>query len=514
VSTAPHESTCPTCGAALEPGAVFCAECGARVGAAQPVVPSPYSAGLAPPPPPGPAPAVSPPPARRPVPSASYPVAPDSVASIGSRALAYAIDGLVLLGAYGIGYGIVAATGGMPTTTEDLVASRAALLLPGILGLLVGISQWVAEAITGATVGNAVTGIRTVSNRTGRPAGLLAILVRQLVIAVGFLVCLVGEWVVVVSGTWDSSPSQRGWHDKAAGTLVLRARSIARAPSAAQSAAWNTAVARTMGDAAPGSVPALVPAAPGPAAPSRPVPALVADPPSGPAVVADPPSVAGIVTGAPGADPVPEFLVPLAPVRRVADPPPTTRRAARLADSAAGEVITGMPGASTGTPAPAARAQPVIDVPHSRPDSSPPPRVSLADADLGELEHTRLRPSAPAPTAAVRPAPVLLRLSFDTGERIDVTGDGLVGRSPAAEEGTAHVVPVDDPARSISKTHLAFGLEGAGDRLWVMDRGSTNGTVLVAPDGTSSVLPEGTRATVAAGWTIRFGQRSAVVERR
>jgi len=108
----------------------------------------------------------------------------------------------------------------------------------------------------------------------------------------------------------------------------------------------------------------------------------------------------------------------------------------------------------------------------------------------------------------------VLRLSFDTGERVDVAGDGLVGRSPSAEDGVAHVVPVDDPARSISKTHLAFGLDGATDRLWVMDRGSTNGTVLVAPDGTSSALPAGTRATVAAGWTIRFGQRSARVERR
>ncbi|MEZ0449971.1 FHA domain-containing protein, partial [Cellulomonas sp. ICMP 17802] len=146
----------------------------------------------------------------------------------------------------------------------------------------------------------------------------------------------------------------------------------------------------------------------------------------------------------------------------------------------------------------------VIDVP---PEASPAP----VEPDLGELEHTRLRPSTPA---SAPPAPVALRLAFDTGERVDVTGDGLVGRSPAGEDGTVHVVPVDDPARSISKTHLAFGPDGAGGRLWVVDRGSTNGTVLVAPDGTVSALPAGTRATVAAGWTIRFGERSAVVERR
>lgn len=587
MSAAPHGSTCRTCGAPLEPGAVFCADCGARVvaGSPEPFVPSPYSVpmsstapapvvppvsagpsaspspaaatlpalppvpaapaaadparssrraapptGLAPPPPPGPTPSTPPPPSRRTAapPTGAYPVAPGAVAPIGSRALAYAIDGLVLLVAVGIGYVVVAATGNLPAQVSDPGATRIALLLPALLGLLVAIGQWVAEARTGATVGNATTGIRTVSYRTGRPAGLLAILVRQLVVAAGFLVLLVGEWVVVVSGTWDSSPAQRGWHDKAAGTLVLRARSVERASGVAASTAWNTAVARTMGDA-PLEAPGFVPAAPGAGAASDVAP----EPPSGPTAAAvEPPPGPSLVTGAPGVPsrPAPpaasdlpgapatpeaagdEFLVPLVPVRRVPDPPATTRRAARLAETAAaGEVITGMPGTSPSTPPPPARAQPVIDVPHTRPDSSPTPRITQATSDLGELEHTRLRPSAAEPRVV---APVALRLSFDTGERVDVTGDGLVGRSPAAEEGVGHLVPVDDPARSISKTHLAFGLDGAGDRLWVVDRGSTNGTVLVAPDGRSTALPAGTRATVAAGWTIRFGQRSALVERR
>ena len=238
--------------------------------------------------------------------------------------------------------------------------------------------------------------------------------------------------------------------------------------------------------------------------PPQPPNAIVPTPP-----LAQPPNPLVPPAPAPGAEAqADEFLVPLVPVRRVPDPP-ATRREARLAESAAAaDVITGGPGTADGAAVPASRTQPVIDVPPTRPDSAPVPRVEAAPTDLGELEHTRLRPSGPPP------APAALRLSFDTGERVDVAGDGLVGRSPSAEDGVAHVVPVDDPARSISKTHLAFGLDGATDRLWVMDRGSTNGTVLVAPDGTSSALPAGTRATVAAGWTIRFGQRSARVERR
>jgi pSer/pThr/pTyr-binding forkhead associated (FHA) protein len=75
------------------------------------------------------------------------------------------------------------------------------------------------------------------------------------------------------------------------------------------------------------------------------------------------------------------------------------------------------------------------------------------------------------------------------------------------------VVAIDDPERSISKVHLAFGLEPDG-RLWVMDRGSTNGTVVVGPDGRSAALVAGSRATVAPGWTVRFGRRTVQVTRR
>ena len=115
------------------------------------------------------------------------------------------------------------------------------------------------------------------------------------------------------------------------------------------------------------------------------------------------------------------------------------------------------------------------------------------DPDLSELEHTRLR--GPGSDRAQTTG---LRLRFDTGEQIDVTGDGLVGRNPGPEPSADHVVAIDDPERSISKVHLAFGLEADG-RLWVMDRGSTNGTVVVGPDGRSAALVAGSRATVAPG---------------
>ena len=193
----------------------------------------------------------------------------------------------------------------------------------------------------------------------------------------------------------------------------------------------------------------------------------------------------------------PPALVPLAPMSR--------READRAAVEQAPPLVPLVPVIQqppTDTPAP-------VRTRRDRPAAADGPALrGAADPHLSELEHTRLREPAP------ESAPVHgLRLRFDTGEQIDVTGDGLVGRNPGPEPSADHVVAIDDPERSISKVHLAFGLEADG-RLWVMDRGSTNGTVVVGPDGRSAALVAGARATVAPGWTIRFGRRSVQVTQR
>ena len=54
----------------------------------------------------------------------------------------------------------------------------------------------------------------------------------------------------------------------------------------------------------------------------------------------------------------------------------------------------------------------------------------------------------------------------------------------------------------------------AANRLWVVDRGSTNGTVIVRPDGTEVALAPGKRAKVQAGCVVRFGQRTIEVRSR
>ncbi|MGY4645494.1 RDD family protein [Cellulomonas sp. URHB0016] len=497
-------------------------------------------------------------------------VAPGAVAPISRRVLAYAVDALLLVLAFVAGY----------------VVGGARSFLPSALCLVVAVAQWLAESFTGASAGGALVGTRTVSVRTGRPAGLVAILVRQLVVGAGALACLVGQWVVVVSGVWDPSPAQRGWHDKLAGTLVLRAAAVRQATGGAPvaDAAWDNAVARALGNpgggrqgqglpgpvapvpisgapggpSVPGAPPAFgsrpvpgappgsgsrpVPGAP-PAAGSRPVPG--APPAAGSRPVPGAPPAAGSrpvpgappVLGAPAAHATPPTSVqppaPVGPLPRTDEPVRTAPMIDVPADvhplpdaPVAPRAVIGAPPASPAVPAsssPPHAAAGLIQGPPSdvrsrrdlrldeRPSQDPRARPSTPGevGDLGDLEHTRLRPGGPAPASA----PDGLRLVFDTGERLEVAGDGLVGRRPTAEEGVDHVVAIDDPERSISKVHLAFGPVPDGG-LWVMDRGSTNGTVLVGPDGSRVVLPAGARVGAPVGSTIRFGQRSVRVERR
>jgi len=123
-----------------------------------------------------------------------------------------------------------------------------------------------------------------------------------------------------------------------------------------------------------------------------------------------------------------------------------------------------------------------------------------------EMEQTRLDAPAGAPAG--------LRLVFDTGERVEVRGPGAVGRDVShLVPRPVHPVVIEDPTRSISRVHLRFGPEPTHDALWVLDEGSTNGTVLLRPDGAAVPLPPGVRATLTEGWQIQLGDRRVAVER-
>ena len=102
-------------------------------------------------------------------------------------------------------------------------------------------------------------------------------------------------------------------------------------------------------------------------------------------------------------------------------------------------------------------------------------------------------------------------LAFADGGSIPVPTFGLVGRDPAPrpDDPSAEVIVLDDSL--VSKTHLAVGTDARG--CWIMDRGSTNGTVVVLAPGEEQVAVAGEQLRIDVGSRIRLGGQTLTVER-
>ena len=137
---------------------------------------------------------------------------------------------------------------------------------------------------------------------------------------------------------------------------------------------------------------------------------------------------------------------------------------------------------------------PVVPVPQAEPEIITPVVDSDPDADLGA---TRVRQSLDAE----------VHLLFDDGADIVVQVNALIGRNPVPAEGieVSELLVVDDPQRTVSKTHV---LVTAGDQgVWVTDQGSANGTYVIAPNGAEQKIEPGVPASAPFGYTVYFGER-------
>jgi predicted component of type VI protein secretion system len=117
----------------------------------------------------------------------------------------------------------------------------------------------------------------------------------------------------------------------------------------------------------------------------------------------------------------------------------------------------------------------------------------------------------PAPERQQAPSePVVVpefALTASTGEEFSITGSGLLGRRPIAQPGESveQYVAIADTGRSVSKTHLEFGIEAG--QLWICDRYSANGTVIVPRGGEPRMCEPGRRYRVAPGSRIEIGDQ-------
>ncbi|MBN9631274.1 MAG: FHA domain-containing protein [Actinobacteria bacterium] len=106
---------------------------------------------------------------------------------------------------------------------------------------------------------------------------------------------------------------------------------------------------------------------------------------------------------------------------------------------------------------------------------------------------------------------VRFRLTFGNGEDHQVVGHSLLGRrpTPQPDEKSPRLITISDPERSVSKTHLELGIENG--TLWISERWSSNGTVLVTPHGVGRICDPGRRYEVEAGSTVEIGDVTFIV---
>ncbi|WP_407343918.1 RDD family protein [Pengzhenrongella phosphoraccumulans] len=322
-------------------------------------------------------------------------------ATMGKRLLAFVIDQVAYLI---VGGGFIAASvldqvHGGEAVPAALVPSTP-LAYAGCT-LLVGLTlfQWWFQGARGFTLGKRAVGLRTLSAATGQPAGMGAILLRQLVVAAGALVGFgLGQFVVYASAFFDASGWRQGWHDRAAGTIVYDIQ-VGIDPATADA-----------GVGAPRSTWRDLDELPETSARSRepgrtPVPA------------------ASVITGMPGAAyprTAPQRTVPMA-VPMLAVPPWAAARAvlAPLADDVEMTRMTATPAAFT----------PLL--------GSHAERVGLR-----QLQAT---------------------LQLWDGRRVLLAGTALVGRSPAPRAGELPPsLLLEAIDQSVSKTHLAIGIDADG----------------------------------------------------
>lgn len=132
-----------------------------------------------------------------------------------------------------------------------------------------------------------------------------------------------------------------------------------------------------------------------------------------------------------------------------------------------------------------------------------------------------LATSTPAPATPVTPAPPQqaqqaqlgpVAVLTDGAERIEVASTALLGRRPRPQpnEEVGAVVELTDPTRSVSSTHALLSWDGA--TLWLVDRGSTNGSWVVRADGTRQRAEAGRPVAAPAGSAVQLGNRTFRVE--
>ena len=421
-------------------------------------------------------------------------------AELDRRFYAFTLDRLL---AWSI-YGLAAWAAWVLLLEKGAVAAGVAVIVGTVL--VVSLVLAFVLGLLGTSPGKAAVGLRVVDDTTGTPIGVGPALLRTLVLGVATLPTFgIGVAALAWTAVMDRDHQRRGWHDHRARSVVVDVRPVPAqqesAPEQPQQIVNLTAMR-------------LLPASP---TPPREVPTRVrrsrwaagptteAGPTGGPAVTAE-----GLLEHAAGTPtPGPSDEVTLAAPARPPVPAPT---ATQPATAPVLPPVAPVPQATR-----AAAEAPVQPVPPVAPEE---PRTGPAQpADPAARAAPAVAATPPAtPSGGKRAArgptvPARWRVGFDTGEEFVVAGFTLVGRNPEPRPGEAvkRLLALPSADMSLSKTHAQFQVVPDG-ALVVMDRGSTNGSLLIR-GGVTRELAAGKPASLRDGDVVRFGDREMRVVR-
>jgi hypothetical protein len=151
-----------------------------------------------------------------------------------------------------------------------------------------------------------------------------------------------------------------------------------------------------------------------------------------------------------------------------------------------------------------------IEIPRVRPEPLPafleaPEVVEQAETELeDDVERTILAPRRRAAWTLTGPDGVAHPIRAAT----------MIGRAPQrpASRPELALLALVDETKSLSKSHAI--LEPDGESLTVEDIGSTNGILLIGPDGAETEFPVGRPVPVEPGAVLEFGDYVATFDRR
>ncbi|MFC5662909.1 RDD family protein [Kitasatospora misakiensis] len=96
------------------------------------------------------------------------------------------------------------------------------MVMMGVLSLFNLLYEWLLVSFAGATLGKMAMGLRVVKESNGQAPGLGGGFIRFIIPIVGVFLCYIGALLVYLSPFFDNSGKLQGWHDRAAGTLVIK----------------------------------------------------------------------------------------------------------------------------------------------------------------------------------------------------------------------------------------------------------------------------------------------------